>query len=78
MSRYRFVLDDEGHAYLIPAEKHHAFKLWLEYQRALWEPGYSEESYVELEESYSGEDFSKYGINTSHEHYSFENPEADT
>jgi hypothetical protein len=34
--RFRFVSDDDGHTYLIPADKKQAFDEWLEAETA-WE-----------------------------------------
>lgn len=75
--RYRFTSDDDGHDYLIPADRKQAFDEWLEGETRLWEPGLSEEEFKCREaEQDEREDFTDYKIN-AHEHYTFEKPEVD-
>jgi hypothetical protein len=75
--RFRFVSDDDGHTYLIPAEKKEAFDAWLEHQGKLWTQGsLSDEEFKALEESYKGEDFNDYRADYSPESYTFESPEV--
>lgn len=73
--RFRFVSDDDGHAYLIPADKKQAFDRWLEHQERLWEPGLSEEEFRKREGEYSGEEFDGYRVD-GQERYTFERPEV--
>ena len=73
--RFRFVGDDDGHDYLIPAAKKEAFDKWLEHQFALWGEPLSEEDFKAISESYKGEDFNGYRCSDP-ERYTFENPEV--
>jgi hypothetical protein len=73
--RYRFVSDDDGHDYLIPADKKEAFDRWLEHQSELWGGPHTEEEFKALEASCSGEDFDSYKID-AHQRYTFEKPEV--
>jgi hypothetical protein len=73
--KYRFVSDDDGHDYLIPADKKEAFDAWLEHQGRLWEPGLSEAEFKARDAEYTGEDFDDYKCD-SHQAYTFEKPEV--
>lgn len=74
--RFRFVSDDDGHDYLIPAEKKEAFDAWLEHQGKLWGESHTDEEFKALEAEYSGEDFDGYKVD-AHERYTFERPEVE-
>lgn len=75
--RFRFVSDDDGHDYLIPAEKKEQFDKWLEHQSKLWGGSHSDEEFKALEAEYDGEDFNTYGIGRSPEGYTFTDPKED-
>ena len=47
---YRFVKDDDGHAYIIPADKQEEFRIWVEYMES------------DGDEEYTGEDFGDYRL----------------
>jgi hypothetical protein len=75
--RFRFVSDDDGHDYLIPADKKEEFDAWLEGETRLWEPGLGREEFERRSAEQDGrEDFNDYKID-AHEHYTFERPEVD-
>lgn len=58
--RFRFVKDDDGHTYLIPADKQADFEKWLE-AGPYWE-------------DYKGEDFQDYETGCSACRYTFTDP----
>lgn len=60
--RYRFVRDDDGHNYLIPAEDTQEFKLWLK-AGPYWD-------------NYKGKEFNNNMINSEH-HWTFIDPQED-
>lgn len=62
MQRFRFVRDNDGHDYMIPAELCEKFEAWVDFY-ADWDNG--------LE--YLGENFDKYRINSPSE-YTFTDP----
>lgn len=61
--RWRFVKDDDGHTYLIPADKRKAFDLWVE-ASPYWD-------------GYEGEDFQGDETGTSSSNYTFTDPKED-
>lgn len=61
--RFRFVSDDDGHDYLIPADKESAFDEWMEYS--------------DVSDEWSGEDFTDCRIDYSMNCYTFTNPKLD-
>lgn len=75
--RFRFVSDDDGYDYLIPADKKEQFDKWLENQTRLWEPGLSDEEFKRREAEYAGEDFNDYMAGRSPESYTFTDPQPD-
>lgn len=66
--RLKFVSDDDGHWYAIPADKRDDFEGWVE----------SESRWVEDEYTYTGEDFEKYRLNMHPSNYTFDNLEEDS
>ena len=75
--RQRFVKDDDGHTYLIPAEKRGAFDAWLEHETKLWGETHTDEEFEAVKTEYAGEDFNDYRIDGGATSYSFENPRRD-
>jgi hypothetical protein len=75
--RFRFERDDDGHDYLIPAEKKDEFDKWLEHQGRLWEPGLSDEEFKKRDAEYSGEDFNDYMVDGGPSNYTFTDPKED-
>jgi hypothetical protein len=73
--RFRFTKDDDGHTYLIPADKEEAFDAWLEHQQKLWGESHTDEEFKKLDAEYQGEDFNDYRVDGSVTHYTFENPQ---
>jgi hypothetical protein len=73
--RFRFVSDDDGHDYLIPAEKKEQFNKWLEHQGRLWEPGLSDAEFKKRDADYTGEDFGGYMTGRSPANYTFTDPQ---
>lgn len=61
--RWRFVKDDDGHCYLIPADKWDDFEKWME-AGPYWE-------------DYHGEYFGDYSIGSSPSNYTFTDPKGD-
>lgn len=49
-SKWRFVRDNDGHDYIIPADKESDFRVWVEYAES------------DDDGSYEGVDFSEYRI----------------
>ena len=62
-ARFRFVQDDSGHWYAIPASNHKAFDAWVLY---ISDEG---ENYV----PYEGEEFDSFRLNMHLSNYTFSN-----
>lgn len=75
--RQRFVKDDDGHTYLIPADKRDAFDAWLEHETRLWSESHTDEEFEALKASYTGENFNDYRIDGGATSYTFESPQRD-
>jgi len=73
--RYRFVKDEDGHDYMIPAGKRDEFDRWVEHQSRLWEPGLSDEEFRSREAEYTGEDFGDHRISMHPSNYTFTDPQ---
>lgn len=71
--RYKFGKDDDGHWYLLPAEKAQEFVKWVEWSSKYWSPSVKESDKVEWE----GEDFEEYAIGGRITGYSFSDPRED-
>jgi hypothetical protein len=71
--RYKFESDGDGHRYLIPIEKSEEFDRWTDHESRLWYPGISDEDFEKEKESYNGEDFNNFVIDSVND-YTFENP----
>jgi hypothetical protein len=72
--RYRFTTDDEGHNYLIPAEKTADFDAWLAHQEETW--ARQGDEFKRVESPYVGEGFEGYRVNGVRS-YTFESPLED-
>lgn len=64
MVRYRFMKDNDGHDYLVPADKWQEFFAWVE--------AVEKDSRL-----YDGEDFDKYRIGCNPGFYTFTDPKCE-
>lgn len=62
--RFRFVKDDDGHDYLIPAELEKEFELWLI-------------AVEDWDDTWNGPDFDQYRTSMSPNNYTFTDPKED-
>lgn len=69
VQRYRFLQDDDGHWYKIPADKVEAFQLWLR----IWDYPVDDTRYG----SWVGKDFSDYRLSGGPESWTFVDAKED-
>lgn len=68
--RFRFVKDDDGHDYLIPAELENQFNEWVAESDPWREP-------QDEEDVYDGPSFDEYRTDMSPNNYTFTDPKED-